>query len=389
VQFFPLSDRDASGGRDCKIAVELASDLINSKYDLDLPLAQTEGLPNLGGARIHVIFADSRGEPTTGQAEAERLITEENVIALTGAWHSAVTNPASEVAEKFSIPFICGSSTSPSLTDRGLDWFFRTAPHDITFSEAMLQFAKDLNDKKDLKMRTVLIVSVDDEWGVNAVQAEERFAKEMGFTLVETLIYSTEIVDASSEALHVKTCNPDILIHNSFTADAILFMEEYKKVNWFPKLFLVQDTGFETVEFLQTMGNDADFIVNRSAWAGLDSKLPIVKEVNDLYKARHPDGADMNGNTAREFTAFLVLADAINRAGSTEPEKIRCALAETDWPAEFLITSWRGVKFDAAGQNIKATPALLQRLEETWQTVWPSEIAPAEVQVPSPNWSQR
>ena len=73
---FPLSDRDASGGRDCKIAVELASDLINSKYDLDLPLVQTEGLPNLGGARIHVIFVDSRGEPTTGQAEAERLITE-------------------------------------------------------------------------------------------------------------------------------------------------------------------------------------------------------------------------------------------------------------------------------------------------------------------------
>jgi len=54
----------------------LASDLINSKYDLDLPLVQTEGLPNLGGARIHVIFVDSRGEPTTGQAEAERLITE-------------------------------------------------------------------------------------------------------------------------------------------------------------------------------------------------------------------------------------------------------------------------------------------------------------------------
>ena len=387
---FPLSGSDASAGRDVKVAIELAAEIINNEYDLDLPLARTEGLLNLDGAQIHVIFADSQGDPAIGQAEAERLINEEQVIALTGAWHSAVTRPASEAAEISGRPFICGASTEPALTARGFTWFFRTTPHDITFSDALLRFAKEMNDTNDLNLKTVVIVSVDNEWGISAVEAEERFVNEMGFELLETIYYrSSEISDASAEALRVKERNPDILIHNSYTADAILFTQEYKKLNWAPKLFLAQDAGFETAEFLETMGSDADFIVTRSAWAGLDNKNPRVREVNELYKARHPNGADMDGQTAREFTAFLVLADAINRAGSTDPEDIRRALAETNWSAEELVTGWEGVKFDTTGQNIKATPAMLQRLEGRWRTVWPSEIAPVEAHVPAPNWDQR
>ena len=386
---FPLTGRDASTGHDIEVALELATDIINNKYDLDLPLARTEGLPNLDGAKISVIYADTRGDPAIGQVEAERLISEEQVVALTGAWHSAVTRSASEAAEGLSIPFICGSSTEPALTDRGFKWFFRTTPHDITFSDAMLRFAKELNETKNLNLTTVMIVSIDNEWGVSAVEAEERFAKEMGFELVETIYYSSDINDASAEALRVKERDPDILIHNSYTADAILFMQEYKKLEWFPKLFLTQDAGFETAEFLQATGSDADFIVTRSAWAGLDNKNPLVGQVNDLYKARHPEGADMDGQTAREFTAFLVLADAINRAGSTEHEKIRTALTETNWSSDILVTGWDGVVFDTTGQNTKAIPAMLQRQEGRWRTVWPSEMAPVDAKAPVPNWDRR
>jgi branched-chain amino acid transport system substrate-binding protein len=386
---FPLSGSDASTGRDITVALELAAEIINNQYDLDMPLARTEGVPNLGGAKVRIIIADSTGDPATGRAEAERLITEEKVVALTGAWHSAVTRPASAVAEESGIPFVNGASTEPALTDRGFTWFFRTTPHDRTFSEAMLRFAKEVNETNKLNLRTVMIVSVDNEWGVSAVEAEERFANEMGFAQVETLFYSSDSDDVSSEALRVTERNPDVIIHNSYTTDAILFTQEYKRLNWFPKLFLAQDAGFETAEFSQTMGRDADFIVSRSAWAGLDNTQPLVDQVNELYKTRHPEGADMDGQTAREFTAFLVVADAINRAGSTKPEKIRQALAEADWPAESLVTGWDGVNFDATGQNSKATPAMLQRQDGRWRTVWPSEIAPVKAHVPAPNWDLR
>jgi branched-chain amino acid transport system substrate-binding protein len=386
---FPLSGQDAATGRDIQVALELAAEIVNNEYDLDIPLARTTALPALDGAEVRIHFADSNGSPETGYAEAERLITEEQVVALTGAWHSAVTGSASTAAEERGIPFICGSSTEPALTERGYTRFFRTTPNDLAFSEALLRFAQDLNNTYDIGMRTIVIVSIDNEWGRSAVAAEQRFIAETGFELLDIIAYDPAVTNVSGLALRVARHDPDILIQNSYTADAIRFMQAYKRLNWCPALFLAQDAGFETTEFLQTMSRDADFIVSRSAWAGLDNPNTLVRTVNELYRARHPEGANMGGQTAREFTAFLVLADAINRAGSTDPEKIRTALAETNWPAEYLVTGWDGVAFDEHGQNSKATPALLQRQEEQWRAVWPDEIALHRALVPAPNWDER
>src|SRR5476651_38318 len=63
---YPLSGPIASTGLDCRRGVELAVEIINGKYDLDLPLAKTEGIPNLGGAKLEIVFADSKGEPKNG-----------------------------------------------------------------------------------------------------------------------------------------------------------------------------------------------------------------------------------------------------------------------------------------------------------------------------------
>jgi branched-chain amino acid transport system substrate-binding protein len=386
---YSFSGQDSATGRDIQVALELAAEIINHEYDLDVPLARTTGLPALGGAEVCIRFADSTGVPETGYGEAERLITEEQVVALTGAWHSAVTRSASTAAEEHGIPFICGASTEPALTERGYTWFFRTTPDDLAFSEALLRFAQELNDTHDLGVRTIAIVSIENEWGASAVEAEKRCIEETGFELLEIISYEPDLSNVSELALRVAARNPDILIQNSYTADAIRFMHAYQQLNWFPALFLTQDAGFETAEFLETMGRDANFIVTRSAWAGLENPNPLVREINELYKARHPEGRDMDGQTAREFTAFLVLADAINRAGSTDPEKIRMALRETNWSAEHLITGWDGVAFDHRGQNIKATPVILQRQDGQWRVVWPAEVAHEAAQVPAPDWSQR
>ena len=93
---YPLTGNLATTGLDCKRGVEMAVEIINGKYDLSLPLAKTEGLPNLGGAKIEIIFADSKGDPKNGMAEAERLVTQEKVVAVIGAYQSAVTKTASQ-----------------------------------------------------------------------------------------------------------------------------------------------------------------------------------------------------------------------------------------------------------------------------------------------------
>ncbi|MCX5907422.1 MAG: ABC transporter substrate-binding protein [Deltaproteobacteria bacterium] len=104
---YPMSGPAAQTGVDDKHAIDLALEIINTTNykHLNLPLAKDAGLPKLGGAKVTVTFADHQGKPDLGLSEAERMITQEKVVALLGAYHSSVTETASMVAERMKIPF--------------------------------------------------------------------------------------------------------------------------------------------------------------------------------------------------------------------------------------------------------------------------------------------
>ena len=118
---YPLSGAAANIGRDLQRAAELTADLINNKTPgVDIPMAQWGGIPSMKGAKIKLIFADHRGEPDRGADLAKRLILDDKVAGLMGAYHSSVTKTVSAVAERYGVPMINDSSTSPDLTKRRL-----------------------------------------------------------------------------------------------------------------------------------------------------------------------------------------------------------------------------------------------------------------------------
>ncbi|MCI0370076.1 MAG: ABC transporter substrate-binding protein, partial [candidate division NC10 bacterium] len=83
---YPMTGPVAQIGIDSRNAINVALDIINNRHDLKLPLAAEAGLPRLGGAKVRVVVVDHQGKPDIGQAEAERLITQEKVHALFGAY---------------------------------------------------------------------------------------------------------------------------------------------------------------------------------------------------------------------------------------------------------------------------------------------------------------
>src|SRR5579862_8399319 len=143
---FPMTGNAASAGIHAKYAIEVALDIINNAHPelAALPLAKNAGLAGLGGAKVEVVFADNQGSPATGQNQALRLITEEKVVAITGAYQSGVTLTASAVAEKYGIPFVNGESVAANLTERGFKWFFRTTPVASDFAKIYVDFLKDM-----------------------------------------------------------------------------------------------------------------------------------------------------------------------------------------------------------------------------------------------------
>ncbi|HWM78257.1 MAG TPA: branched-chain amino acid ABC transporter substrate-binding protein, partial [Methylomirabilota bacterium] len=147
--------------------------------------------------------------------------------------------------------------------------------------------------------------------------------------------------------------------------------------------------GYIESDFIAGVGKDADGMMSRSVFSlDLAAKKPMVAKVNALYKAKM--NKDLNDNSSRSFTGMIVLLDAINRAGSTDPEAIRKALLATDMKPDQMIMPWRGIRFDpATGQNELGTPLITQWRGGQLKIVWPFEVASADVLYPLPKWSDR
>lgn len=385
---YPMTGSLASTGTELRDALVLAADIINHKYDLDLPLARTEGLPNVAGARIEIVVGDSQGKPDVGQAEAERMITQEHVAALIGSYQSAVTTTASIAAERHHIPFLAPESTDPKLTERGFRWFFRTTPHDELFAENLFQFLNDLK-KKGKGVGSIAIVYENTNFGTGVDQAEKRYAAKYGYRVAIEVPYAANGTSFSSEVERLKAAKPDVIMPASYTADAILYMRTFKDLNYVPKGILAMDAGYISDEFKKTLGKDGDDVLSREVWAlDLAKRKPMVATVNAIYKKRF--GLDMNGNSARAFTSLLVLADAINRAGSTDRGKIRDALEKYNLSGDRMIMPWDGVAFDPKShQNTKGRGIIVQLKGGEWHTVWPFNLASQDVVWPFPAWNRR
>jgi len=385
---YPLTGNLAATGMDCKRGVDLAVEIINGKYDLNLPLANEEGIPNLEHAKIEVIYADTKGDPKNGLAEAERLITEEKVVALIGAYQSAVTKTASQAAERLKIPFVCSDSSSPTLTERGFEYFFRVSPHDGTMARNQFEFLKDLETKKGVKVKTVALLYENTEFGSNVAKMQRSYAKEFGCDIVADIAYAANSSDVTSEVGKIISAKPDVVMHAAYITDAILFTKTFKEMNLVPQGFLNM-AGYIESDYLPTVKADGNYFFVRSTFAlDLANKKPLVGQVAELYQKKY--NIPMGENTARSFSAPFVLADAFNRAKSTDPGAVVKALLATNIPGDQIINPWKGIQFDPKShQNIDASAMIVQIQDQAYYTVWPFDAASRDVVWPFPAWKDR
>ena len=380
----PLSGNAASAGNAAKAALELGAEIVNGDHPelAPLPLAGGAGLPALGGAKIELVFADHQGNPSVGQSQTLRLITQDQVVALTGSYQSSVTLTASAVAERYGIPFVNGESVAANLTERGFKTFFRVTPLASDFARNYMSFFADLG-KAGHPVKTLGVVYENTEYGTSVSDTVRTYAKEAGFAIVADIAYNANSTDVSSQVLQLKDKKPDAVIFISYTADAILYVKTMKALDYMPTVMLADDAGFSDPSFVESSASLAQGLMNRSAWS-IGKPGSVTAKLNDMYKAK--TGRDLDDTSARTLQGFLVLADAINRAGSTKPDAIIKALAATDLKPNQLMMGYKGVKFDAKGQNTLAATYLIQLVGNKYVAVWPKEDAEAPIEWPYKGW---
>ena len=373
---YPLSGASAQIGVDAQRAFETAADIINKNYDFALPLAKGEGLPGLGGAKVKLVFADHQADPQKGRAEAERLITQDKVCAVIGTYQSAVAVTVSQICERYGVPFLSADNSSPSLHRRGLKFYFRASPHDEMFSTAMFDFF-DAMKKKGQKIETLALFHEDTIFGTDSANAQTKLANERGYKIVSDIKYRANSPSLTAEVQQLKAANADVLMPSSYTTDSILLVKTMAELGYKPKNIMAQDAGFSEKATYDAVGDKLEGVISRGSFSlDLASKRPMVGLINEMYRAK--SGKDFNDYSSRQFMGLIVMADAINRAKSTDGDKIREALVATDMPGDVTIMPWKRVKFDEMGQNNFADPVLLQYAAKNFVTIFPEQVAVSE-----------
>ena len=353
----PLTGNAAAAGQASKAAIEVALDIVNNAHPElgNLPLAATAGLPNLGGAKIDVTFVDHQGNPSLAQQLATRLITEDKVNVLMGAYQSSCTFTATPVAERYGIPFMVGDSAALNITTRGFKWTFRATPIASDYARTYMRFFADMK-RQGKKIGSIAIVNENTDYGTSVGDAIEAEAKKANMPVAIRIPYSSSSTDVSAEVLQLKQKQPDVVIFISYTANSILYMKTMKNLDYKPAMIIGDDTGFSDPSFIPAVSDIAQGVMNRSAWA-IGKPGSTTDKINEMYKAK--TGRDLDDTSARNMQSFFALAEAINRAGSTAPEKIRDALVTTDLKPAQLMMGYQGVKYDDTGQNVLAATYLI------------------------------
>ncbi|HEX3504874.1 MAG TPA: ABC transporter substrate-binding protein [Xanthobacteraceae bacterium] len=380
----PLTGNSASAGQSAKDAVELGAEIINTAHPelKSMPLAASVGLPNLGGAKIELDEADHQGNPQVGQQQTIRLITQDHVAAMLGSYHSSVSLVATAVAERQAVPFLVADSVAANITARGFKFTFRTTPIAPDFGKAYADFINDVK-KSGTKIDTIAVVNENTDYGTSVAQSILEAAKAGNINVSAHITYNANSSDVSAQVLQLKSANPDVVIFISYTADSILYFKTMKNLDYLPPVIIGDDSGFSDPSFIPSVGDLAQGVLDRSAFdvgkSGTNSYI-----VNKLFHDKY--GRDLDDTSARWMQGLFVLADAINRARSTDAEQIREALSETDLKAEQLMIGYKGVKFDSTGQNTLASTFLIQLKGKQYISVWPENLATDKLELPMKGW---
>jgi len=396
-EILPLTGNFASLGQQYLWAGQTAEDIVNNDYpDLQVPLGPGKGFPGLGGAKMTLVVRDDQSRGDQARTLTEQLITVNKIHWLNGEGTSGNTSIIQPVVEGYGIPMSCHPCASPTLTEKGFKWFWRTGPTDRTMVASVFSFLKEWpahGGPSDLK--TIAVFTCDNLFCQDNHKIALDLSQKLGLKVVADLTTKTGATTLASEVQRLQSAGPDILFFVQYPAETTVFQADAKRAGWMPKVIATSNGAYSDQTWL-----DAQKATNGGAgWLGRDptaidlaSQKPAWKKVNEIYK-KYSHGQNMGELAMREVTGMLWMADTINRAKSVDPAALAKAAAETNMSPEMLIIDYKGIRFDTTNQNELATGVVTQvGWDNDKHTIWPWDLAAKadfKVIYPSPSWQER
>jgi branched-chain amino acid transport system substrate-binding protein len=355
---YPVTGSFAQIGQGCVNAAKLAVQMVND----------AGGIKSLGGAKLNLIVSDVQSDTTVTRTETDRLITSHKLSAIHGAFASALTLIASEVAERAKVPLLTGSSTDQLNKDRR--YTFTPFARASQFALAQLQMSRLVSDKPK-----VAVIFENTAFGTATSNGLREQAPGQGAEIVLFEPYSAGLTDAGPLINKVKSSGANMLFPVSYLNDLILIIRAIKQVGL--KIAINGGSGgFVIPDFYKNVGASADGLLGVAHWNhDIDAN---AQAVNAAYQKQY-------GEFLFEYAGGLVaqtfmIADALERAASTDPQKVRDAIAALDVSQGYAAMCPGGkVKFGPDGKNVYAHPVGVQWQHGDLATVFPKDDARAQL----------
>ena len=365
----------------------------NGKNTLDGYQLAASRINEMGGIKVgaktyklKIIYYDDESTSARGAQLVERLVEQDHVKFVLGPYSSGLTKAIAPVTEKYKIPMVEGNGADRDLFTQGYRYLFAVLnTSDYYLREAVNLLAEQAKrlGKKPSEMRIAIAIE-NDNFSQDVRNGVIEDAKKYGMKVVIDDKLPPELNDMSATLTKVKALRPDMLVVSGHAKGATLAVRQTadQKVH-VPMLAL---THCDSAQIAEKLGQAAEHAVCASQWdddlSYKDKWFGTAKEYAQRFEKAF--GYAPPYQAAESTASVLVYVDALERAGSLDPQKVRDAIARTD-----VTTFYGPIKFDAAGKNIAKSMVLYQVQHGEYKVVAPSRWAQTKIVYPAPRWEER
>jgi branched-chain amino acid transport system substrate-binding protein len=325
----PHSGAAAVDGQNTLIGAQVAAQEINAAGGL------------LGGRKIEIVAADTRGIPAESVSAFRKVVTQDKVVAVDCCWFSSSTIATHPAIEELKVPTTNGVSFLPDAKDTKLTYLFKFAQTPRLESRFVDYWVKQLNVKK------VAFLARNDDWGRATSGVYQARLRELGGTVLSSDFYTPGEKDFYSYLTKIKALNHEAINLVDISATAATQVKQIAELGI--KTATLGSDGPITDAFIKLAGSIAEGIPLVVRY-GATLDTPRNKAFVAAFKARR-GGEEPDQYAQAGYDSIYLQAEAIKRAGSTDPAKIREALTKSD----YVSVSGSPIRFDERNQ---ATPKL-------------------------------
>jgi branched-chain amino acid transport system substrate-binding protein len=324
-------------------------------YDLWAEQVNQKGGINVGGKKmkVEIVYTDYQSNTPRAVQAAEQLITQQKVNFLFSPFGSGAAKAASTVSEKYQVPTIASTASSPQVYDQGYKYLFGTFTPNDTLTTPLTRIVRE----KAPQVKKIAILARNDLFPLAIAQEMEKAAKANNLEVVFFEKYAINTMDHSSALSQIKSQSPQWIFATGYINDLVLIKKQMsdQKIEA-PVVTMIAGPAYR--EFVEATGKGAENVSSAAWWheaaryQGRDI-FGTTENYVKLFRAKYKSDPDYAQASASVSGALFQMA--IEQAGTLDKAKVRDALAKTD-----VMTFWGPVRFGPTGQINSLEPPVLQ-----------------------------